>query len=196
MSAIYDHGGEGDTPAFLYLLSSVLGLNDPLQPTHGSWGSMFSPMGADFPDGYYHTCKVDNEELNRWIPDVKNSFMNRLQYSVKNPDEVNHEPIAVVNGNKGNSILRIQEKPGAAIKLDASGSLDPDGDVLSFRWFNYKEAGSYPNDFKIESKDQPVIEFKVPDDIGANEIHLVLEIRDNGDIPLVAYRRVILSVKK
>jgi hypothetical protein len=195
MSEIYDHGGEGDTPAFLYLLSASMGLNDPLEPSHGSWGSMFKPMGEEFPLGYYHTCKVDIQELERWIPVVKNSFMNRLQYSLKNPDEVNHEPIAAINGNKGTEIIRFQEKPGAMVKLDASDSYDPDGDELSFRWFNYKEAGSYLNELTIERADQPVIEFQLPEDIGENEIHLILEIKDNGNIPLVSYRRVILSGK-
>ncbi|WP_373497160.1 nucleoside hydrolase-like domain-containing protein [Aquiflexum sp.] len=196
MSEIYDHGGEGDTPAFLYLLSAVRGLNDPLEPTQGSWGSMFRPMGEDFPQGYYHTCDVDNQHLERWIPEVKNSFMNRLQYSIKNPDEVNHEPIAVLNGNKSNEIIRIQKKPGAVVKLDASGSYDPDGDELSYCWFYYKEAGTYPNEMKIEGNDEPVLELKVPADIGDNEIHLILEIKDNGNIPLVSYRRVILSGEK
>jgi hypothetical protein len=63
MSAIYDHGGEGDTPAFLYLLSGVFGLNDPLDPTQGSWGSLFTSMGPDFPHNYFYTCKVDKSEL-------------------------------------------------------------------------------------------------------------------------------------
>ncbi|WP_373522502.1 nucleoside hydrolase-like domain-containing protein [Aquiflexum sp.] len=196
MSEIYDHGGEGDTPAFLYLLSAVRGLNDPLEPTQGSWGSMFRPMGEDFPEGYYHTCNVENKELERWIPEVKNSFMNRLQYSIKNPDEVNHEPIAVINGNKGNEIIRIKDKPSAVVKLNASDSYDPDGDELSFRWFHYKETGTYPTEMKIEGNDAPVLELKVPADIGDSEIHLILEIKDNGNIPLVSYRRVILSREK
>jgi hypothetical protein len=37
MSDIYDDGGEGDTPAFLYILSSIFGLNDINDPTQGSW---------------------------------------------------------------------------------------------------------------------------------------------------------------
>jgi len=59
---------------------------------------MFKSMGQGFPEGYYSTCVVDRNEIERWIPDVKNSFLNRLQYSVKGPEDVNHEPIAVVMG--------------------------------------------------------------------------------------------------
>jgi len=195
MSEIYDHGGEGDTPAFLYLLSAVMGLNDPLEPSHGSWGSMFKPMGEEFPSGYYHTCKVDIQELERWIPDVKNSFMNRLQYSVKTPDEVNHEPLPMVNGTVGPGIMKMEEAPGTTVRLDASGSTDPDGDELTFHWFHYKEADTYPLEFNIEKSDTAFLEFKIPDDIGDKEIHLILEVRDNGQPQLVSYRRVILSGK-
>src|SRR5690606_38045138 len=59
ISALYDGGGEGDTPAFLYLISGALGLNDPQDPTHGSWGNLFYPMGEPFPASYYHTCPGD-----------------------------------------------------------------------------------------------------------------------------------------
>jgi hypothetical protein len=89
MSDIYDDGGEGDTPSFLYLISSMLGLNDHLDPTQGSWGSMFKPMGGSFPERYYYTCDVPRNELLRWIPDATSSFMNRLRWSVKEPGEVN-----------------------------------------------------------------------------------------------------------
>ncbi len=112
-----------------------MGLNDPLDPTQGSWGTMFKPMGPEFPTKYYETCKVDKNELERWIPQVKNSFLNRLQYSLKNPKEVNHEPIAVINGDISNKIIKLQFKPNKKIKLDASGSFDPDGNRISYRWF-------------------------------------------------------------
>lgn len=195
MSAYYDHGGEGDTPAFLYLISAALGLNDPLDPTQGSWGSMFQSMGEQFPDGYFHTCGLESSELERWILAVKNSFLNRLQYSTKDPDKVNHEPVAVTNGAGGNQIIRINEKPGANIILDASGSNDPDGDEISFKWFYYKEASSYKGQFSINEPGNKIQKLGLPYDIGNSEIHLILEVRDNGAHELVSYRRIILSRK-
>lgn len=195
MSGYYDHGGEGDTPAFLYLLSAALGLNDPLDPTQGSWGTMFKPLGKDFPYGYYGTCEVDKNELERWIPAVKSSFLNRLQYSIKNPDEVNHEPVAVLNGDKSRKIIQIMAKPGKEIKLDASDSKDPDGDTISYHWYFYKEASDYSGDFSIESPSSGVQKLILPDDIGDKKIHVVLEVKDNASPGLVSYKRVILSKK-
>lgn len=195
LSDIYDDGGEGDTPAFLYLLSSVLGLNDPEVPGHGSWGNMFFPMGNDFPDGFYHTCFRNRDELERWIPDAKKSFLNRLQWSVKDPDEVNREPVAIVNGDRTNRILMVQARPGEEIRLNASKSYDPDGDDTSIRWFRYAEADSYEGDFEISQPTHKVQNFVVPKDLDNDNIHLVLEVRDNGSPDLVAYRRVIVQLK-
>ena len=193
MSEIYDDGGEGDTPSFLYLLSANLGLNDPLSPTQGSWGGMFKPMGEPFPEGYFHTCGVDVAELKRWVADAKNSFENRLDYSLKNPEEVNHEPVAVVNGKKGNEVQIIKVKPGKTIKLDASKSHDPDGDNLNFNWFVYREAGNYDGLFKIENPSSAKQKLVVPNDIKGKEIHLILEVKDNGKPCLASYRRIIIK---
>jgi len=193
MSNIYDHGGEGDTPAFLYLISAALGLNDPADPTMGSWGTMFKKMEGPFPDRYYSTCKVDVNELLRWAPDAKSSFLNRLQWSLKQPLEVNHEPVAAIGKDRSNKVLRMKVKPGKTIRLNASKSSDLDGNQLSFNWFFYKSASSYNGTVLPENGKSPVLNLKVPDDLESNDIHLILEVRDNGTPSLVSYRRLIIS---
>lgn len=193
MSALYDHGGEGDSPAFLYLLSAVRGLNDPLDPTQGSWGTMFKPMGKQFPDGYFGTCRVDKNEIERWISDAKNSFLNRLRYTINTPEDVNHEPIVVLNGDRTNNVIRISIQPNQTIKLDAAGSQDPDRDNISYHWFYYKEASDYQGEFSIPNPSSREHDLTLPGDIGDKEIHIILEVKDDAFLPLVSYRRVILT---
>ena len=195
MSDIYDDGGEGDTPAFLYILSSKFGLNDHSDPTQGSWGSMFKPMGGSFPDNYYSTCNVNRNELVRWIPAATTSFKNRLLWSVKEPGDVNREPVAVINGDPSNRIIRLKANPGDVVSLDASGSFDPDGDELAFHWFRYEAADSYNGTLEIGDPANALQQITVPDDMGNANIHMVLEVTDNGKPQLVTYRRVILEVQ-
>ena len=196
MSDIYDDGGEGDTPAYLYLISSMLGLNDHLDPTQGSWGSMFKPMGGSFPERYYYTCDVPRNELIRWIPAATNSFMNRLLWSVMEPGEVNREPVAVIDGDPSNRIIMLKAYPGEVISLDASGSYDPDDDQIIFNWFRYHEADTYNGDVAIINPAADRQQITVPDDLGNSNIHLVLEVIDSGEPQLVSYRRVIIESKQ
>lgn len=195
MSANYDHGGEGDTPSFLYLLSASLGLNDPLQPSQGSWGTQFAPMPASYPEGYYSTCNVPMSELERWIPEAKDSFLARLKWSTHGPADVNHAPFAALGKDRSNQIVYLKKAPGEVIKLDASKSADPDGHNLTFRWFQYTEANSYRNKISIEDDSSSVIVLAVPKDLGDKDIHLVVEVKDEGFPSLVAYKRIVISRK-
>lgn len=193
MSELFDDYGEGDTPSFLYLISAKLGLNDPLDPTQGSWGNRFTLMGESFPKGYYHTCMHDASELTRWNSEAKNSFLNRLQWSVKNPEEVNHEPVAVINGDNSNKIVRLNAKPGESVTLDATKSSDPDQNNLSFKWFRYNDADTYDGEFEISDPAKAFQKLIVPSDLKEKNIHLVLEVQDNGTPSLISYRRVIIQ---
>jgi len=195
MSEIYDEGGEGDSPSFFYMLSAVFGLNDPQDPTQGSWGSLFQPMGSSFPDNYYTTCGIDQIELKRWDEAVNNSFKNRLLWSLKEAAEVNHEPIAVVNGDASGKILKIKGQPGEFISIDASASLDPDGDHLEFYWFRYELADSYAGEFLINDPEHSVQHLQIPKNIDNFDIHLILQVKDQGEPSLVSYRRVIISTQ-
>jgi hypothetical protein len=133
--------------------------------------------------------------MERWIPAVKNSFLNRLQYPVKNPGEVNHEPVAMVNKDKSNKVMYIKARPGETVKLNASGSTDPDKDKINFRWFYYTTASDYRGDVAISNPTTTQQSIRLPEDIGDKKIHLVLEVQDSGMPALVTYKRVILSAK-
>jgi hypothetical protein len=152
-------------------------------------------MGEAFPETYFSTCEVDRNELVRWVPAATNSFKNRLLWSISEPGEVNREPIAVINGNNSNEIMRISADPGETITLDASLSSDPDGEELSFSWFRYEAADTYTGVFEIDNATGASIGFSSPEDLDYHDIHIILEVRDSGEPALTTYRRVILEAK-
>ncbi len=192
LSTLYDHGGEGDTPAFLYLISAHLGLNDPENPAHGSWGSLFRPMGSPFPPNYYTTCGLDLNHLLRWSDATTSSFLNRLNYSIKEPEHINHEPVIVLEDHT-ELIINIKADNGATIVLDATESFDPDNDDLHFKWYPYPEASSYKKEFSIKDSNKPKIQFNLPSDLNEQKIHIILEVSDSDTHPLTSYRRIIIQ---
>lgn len=192
LSELYDAGGEGDTPAFLYLLSAQMGLNDPLNPDQGSWGGRFQPMGAGFPEGYFHTCGVDVQELLRWKQAVKNDFAHRLDWTTAPPEAVNHAPVARLKGYSPYGVHEVKLKAGQRLRLHAKPSSDPDGDSLTFQWFWYEEVSEYPGTLPLlQAGAKQVV--RMPNDWKGEPVHLLLQVQDAGTPPLVSYQRIILK---
>jgi hypothetical protein len=104
----------------------------------------------------------------------------------------NHPPIAVLNGQSGTAIVRIDVRGGATAKLSARGSTDPDGDSLSYRWFHYPEASDMRSTIELVGADSVETSVTTATAPAAAELHIVLEVRDNGTPMFVSYRRAIL----
>jgi hypothetical protein len=189
---------EGDTMSFLYLVPT--GMNDPEQPTWGSWAGRYG-LNPEFrgkpyywanqADAWQGTTHRDNT-LKRWAADLQNDFRARLDWCVKPLQEANHPPVVVVNGKTGQDILRLTVAPGQ-VKLNAAGSSDPDGKQLAYQWFVYAEAGTNPGDVAIADPDSPEARVQVPADAAGKTIHVVLSVRDQGVPPLTRYRRVVIA---
>jgi hypothetical protein len=131
----------------------------------------------------------------RWRPAFQREFQARMDWCVRGVDEANHKPVAVVNGDATRQAIKIAAQPGEVIDIDAGGSSDPDGDALAYRWWVYREAGTYVGDVRIENSDAPQATLNVPDDASGATIHVLLEVTDEGSPPMTAYRRVIISVE-
>jgi hypothetical protein len=111
----------------------------------------------------------------------------------------NHNPqvaIRVLDGGtvKRNHSLHITARPGDTIRLDASKSFDPDGDALHFLWWQQPEIGT--TKVTIDQADQPIATLRIPADTKGDTIHLICEVHDDGPFHLVAYRRIIVSIKR
>lgn len=193
---------EGDTMAFLYLVPT--GMNDPEQPTWGSWAGRYGPR-PDQPGRPYYWADVADEwngkvhrenTLARWAEDLQNDFRARLEWCVQPVQEANHPPRVVVNGQAAMAVQVLPVEPGKTLRLDASATTDPDGDRLDFEWFSYAEAGSYRGTWRLPQQQGPAIEFEPPPDLGEAEMHLVLRVSDAGEPPLARYQRVIVRGAK
>jgi hypothetical protein len=114
--------------------------------------------------------------------------------------EANHPPVP-----KLAHAARLTAKPGDRVDLSAEGTTDPDGDAVSYEWFYYHEAGSFPmssarsgQPLEIKNFDQSKAWFAVPTTRvmapGTGEMHIILRVTDHGTPRLTRYQRVIVNV--
>ena len=87
-------------------------------------------------------------------------------------------------------------KSGEQFHLNADSSYDPDGDSLSYLWFQYKEAGTYPGiiSFKPYATNLYNLPVTAPKVEKPETIHFILQLTDKGTPPLTRYKRVIVTV--
>jgi hypothetical protein len=86
-------------------------------------------------------------------------------------------------------------RSGDVFCLDAFGSTDPDGDNLSFAWFQYPEAGSYKKLIPINGADNLARLWVTAPEVEKKEtVHLILKVTDKGTPQLSRYKRVIVTI--
>lgn len=187
---------EGDTMTFLYLVPT--GMNDPEHPQWGSWAGRYGPREDASGKPYYWANQTDtwrsttnrDNTLGRWAADLQNDFRARLDWCVKSYSEANHPPLARVRGGS-----RREVRSGEMLTLDASESIDPDGNNLHFEWFVYPEAGTCKEAVKLEGADSPTVRLTAPAVSAPCELHVIVAVRDTGDPPLARYARTIVTIK-
>lgn len=181
---------------------------------HKNIWSRHAPEKADEQQyGHFHMFEADSEK-EKWtdpghnetyegamVPVWRfrramfNDFRARMDWCVNDFNEANHNPVAAVNGDEGDEIIRLQVKPGLLLSLDASSSSDPDGDDLLFRWWVYQEAGTYSGNVSLSNPAGSKTEVTIPSDATGKEIHVILELLDqNRKVGMSDYRRVVLEV--
>jgi hypothetical protein len=209
---------EGDTPSFLNLINN--GLSHPEHPDWGGWGGryeLYTPrlqkwhlfaetrpiwsdaddevMGAD---GRWHDS--NHATIWRWRSAFQNDFAARMDWTIKPYAAANHPPLA-----KLGHPARLTVKRGERVDLSAEGTTDPDGDAVSYHWFYYNEASSFPlssarsgQPLDIRNFDQPKAWFTVPTTRvmppGTGDLHIILAVTDHGTPRLTRYQRVSVTV--
>lgn len=211
---------EGDTPAFLHSIPN--GLRSIESPGYGGWGGRYvkvrnnvwmdpPPSAAhNFPEGQWgfsnswskameHYTDPDSVEMRTayfkpiwyWLKDIQHDFAAKADWCVKEYAEANHPPIVRLKDTP----IDITAKAGDTIVLDASSSIDPDGDSLHFKWWNYREAGSYNGKETMAESATARTTIILPSDaLPGQTIHIICEVSDTGVPSLTRYQRVIITV--
>jgi hypothetical protein len=225
---------EGDTPSFLGLLNN--GLASYRNPGWGGWGGRYifrQPFGESQPiwtqggdcfpgkpnsrdtvigvDGQSYTS--DQATIWRWRKAFQYDFAARMDWTLKEFGEANHNPIAVVNGNTTKDPIFIKSQAGVPVSLSAQGSSDPDADKITYSWFYYEEAASaisraadpaeilgkrgeeylnVPPKVRLEGYNSETVTV-VPQAPGV--AHIILVVEDDGAPSLSSYRRIILEIE-
>ena len=127
---------------FLYLVPT--GMNDPEQPTWGSWAGRYgrNENYADQPyywanqqDTWQGTTHRDNT-LSRWAADFRTTSAPAWTGAWRT------STTRTIHLSRG-SRVRAVRRPGCRISLDAGDSTDQDGHELRYEWMYYPEAGTY-----------------------------------------------------
>lgn len=212
-----DFRSEGDSPAFFYNIPN--GLRSDESPDRGGWGGRFvnirentwldpvAEPGYQYPDGRWYTSsawgrtRLKKEIPNdaaliayvkpqwRWIGPLQNDFAARADWCVKDFNEANHAPVVIIDGELSRDV-----KPGETVKLAAIAT-DPDGDKLTLRWWQYSEADSAKANVTIARRDSANEASFVAHSEPGKQVHIILEVTDNGTPSLVTYQRVVCNIR-
>ena len=220
---------EGDTPTFLYLIQN--GLGAPECPDYGSWGGRYArtDISGDGLNSNHYSDAIDrvrgkdgkihtsnHSTIWRWRDAFQNDFAARIKWTMASDfNKANHHPVIRLNGTKDLTPVRIDAEAGATVVLDASGTYDPDGEKLAYKWWHYREptATQWQVDAEVTE-----LQIKKLDDQGLRVevtlpppekcavvatsrapkpqgqlLHLILEVTDDGVPSLTSYRRVLIQ---
>ena len=213
-----DFRSEGDSFAFLHTV--VTGLRNMESPDWGGWGGRFvrvrdntwlDPVlepGYRYPEGRWYTDSAwGRKQLRkdirkdaaliaylepswRWVDALQNDFAARADWCVEPYARANHPPVVALA-----HAADLRARAGETVKLVAQGTTDPDGDELSYRWWQYRDAGTFAGSLEVRDSAKAAASFTVPAAAPKGEtIHMICEVTDSGTPRLTRYQRVVVTV--
>ena len=185
---------EGDSPSFMHQID--VGLRSLEDPSFGGWGGRFRRSKLDWggkdSNRIWRGVWEDRDIFKpiwRWAIAFQNDWAARADWCVKSYEEANHPPVVTLDHASD-----LKAKAGETVNLSAKGT-DPDGDKLTYKWWQYKEPGSHKGAVEIKNATHQHASFVIPNNAGNGEtIHIICNVTDNGTPPLTRYRRVIVEL--
>jgi len=204
----FDYIMEGDTPSFLGLINNGLGWC--ISPAYGGWGGRYELYRSYAEKGKIWTSSVNTQDeivlpdgrkeasnqatIWRWREAYQHDFAVRMDWNIAGDfKKANHNPVLSLNGNSGKAIATAMLKAGERVQLSAKGSIDPDADQLTYRWFIYREAESFTGTLDLNDPTSEELSFDMPELKIGQALHLILEVKDSGSPSLFSFRRVVLT---
>jgi hypothetical protein len=201
---------EGDTPSFFGLIRNGLGWH--LNPAHGGWAGrymLYQAYGESRPiwtnNRLTRDCvPIENGEIYcsdqatiwRWRDHYQHDFAARMDWCVADSyDLANHNPRAILNDDTTLQVLEIEAGKGVEIDLDAQASYDPDEDVIALKWYLYPEASTPGTKSTLSSPNGQITTLAVDQECKPGDIHVILQVEDQGQPSLFSYRRAIIHVR-
>lgn len=118
--------------------------------------------------------------------------MARLDWCVASEfNQANHAPILKINTE-----INLNVTSGENFELSVEGSRDPDGDLIDFDWWIYREAGTYQGKFRPKNQEGHTFKAIAPKVAKTETIHFVVEVSDfpSKGPSLKAYQRFVVTV--
>ena len=221
----YDFISEGDSPSFLYLIDTGLrSMEDPSYGGWGGrFGQVSDKLYKNTVLDYDPYTKQYEAQytLSRWFTDMQNDFAARVQWTLTDDDsEVNHAPtVSVTQG------IDLTAKAGDTVTLTAKAADQDGDNLLYHWWHyaeadTYQEFATKKKDkvqdaggmqlditrkvgkkevvdnIELTNSEEPEMSFTVPEDAKSGDtIHMIVEVVDDGEVPMKHYQRVIITVE-
>lgn len=135
------------------------------------------------------TFSGNKVSLWRWRDDFQNDFAARMAWTTKPFNEANHPPVVRLDVPE---VLTV--KSGQGFALSAKGTTDPDGDSLTYLWFQYPEVSTLKTVMKMSAEDIQSVWVEGATVTRPETAEFVVRVTDKGTPPLTRYKRVTVKI--